>query len=677
MANIKQEKEEALAHVDAACTILNKYPAFDTTNTSLSYNVTTNPFQLLMDLFKRTAGYDAFLNMISYYISFATPVLEVTVKTILLSRIKNLLTCSVNPFITRELLENGIVFDLKNIDVMQILQYSPKDGPGRYYYFGCDGFEYPKELAKAGDFNAFLWHTKNNSLRREVWYGANIMSTLITNWKTEYSSDSVVTQKEPKDNPPDRNEAVDKGDGKKKLKKCKKSDGIITLRYSERPSGLRNSVGDAATFLQTPHNNCLQVFLGNVQESEPNLAHFENRLNNVEKEIADLETEIKNHNEELSDVNKRIEDLEQSYKDKDCNKEYYETETKALSKERSQIEANIKRCDDAIATKIPEKQTCINEIKLILSGQPRYRTIEQNYYYNRTLIEFNTDYIMSLKLFDAKVMTAQLIDALTSCLAINLNLSYEQLLVKYELRNMVRAIVESDDVVVSDCFFTFSNTEYDKMLQKAELTREGLYAMDGQNPTGAKIDAESILSSLNGINEGASQETVQSIIEGSLREISAMVSDPQYSQSGKLHIGAQFSFIENLLDSLAYSIMMAILSPKLYLLLAVNLELLGQNRSFNINDFIDMHRQMITELLRAVRDSLLQFLTDKLKLILGDLATEVAIKLTAEQAAYYVRLITRLIECFKRNRNSIDFKTGDINYADILEQTEEPVDNDC
>ena len=111
MANIKQIKDNALATINAALTILDKFPELSSVNTGLSINTSTNPFTFLMDAFKNTAGYDTLIRILSNFIVFELDALEITVKGVLLSNIKNLLSCSLNPFISDDLLSEGIVFD--------------------------------------------------------------------------------------------------------------------------------------------------------------------------------------------------------------------------------------------------------------------------------------------------------------------------------------------------------------------------------------------------------------------------------------------------------------------------------------------------------------------------------------------------------------------------------------
>ena len=141
MANLKQVKSESLALIDAVMSILDKYPDLSNGNTYLSVNTSTNPFEFLMDCFKGTVGYDVLINIISTFISTELPALEVAVKGVLLTNIKNLLTCSLNPFITDDILREGIVFDLSQIDITDKLRYSPISQKGKYYYFGCNKCE--------------------------------------------------------------------------------------------------------------------------------------------------------------------------------------------------------------------------------------------------------------------------------------------------------------------------------------------------------------------------------------------------------------------------------------------------------------------------------------------------------------------------------------------------------
>ena len=285
---------------------------------------------------------------------------------------------------------------------------------------------------------------------------------------------------------------------------------------------------------------------------------------------------------------------------------------------------------------------------------------------------------MSLKLFDEKSLAARLLDSLTACLTIDLSFSYKRLLIKNEVKKMVNMITESDDLVVSDCFFTFSNDDYDAMSRQAELRKAGLLTINGDETSAVKINAEDILNSLNQINEDSNKETIQTIIEGTITNLSKELTDTSYLSTDKANFGIQMNFIENLLDSLAYVIVCSVLSPKVYLLLLINLKIIGRETNFDLEGFIGQYKQLIADLIRSIRDQLLDYLMREIMIIIGDLVKEITIKLSVEQARYYARLIKRLIDCFRKHGRSLDFNVDNVDYADILpEEQEEPKNNDC
>ena len=142
MANALQRKKETLAIVDAAMTIANKFPELQETDTELSFNISTNPFTFLMDLFKSTSGYDKTISIIGRFIAKGLPLLEASVKALLIAKLKDIISCSVNPFFTDEILREGIVFNVEEIDIADILKYSPLDSKvGKFFYFDNEDIE--------------------------------------------------------------------------------------------------------------------------------------------------------------------------------------------------------------------------------------------------------------------------------------------------------------------------------------------------------------------------------------------------------------------------------------------------------------------------------------------------------------------------------------------------------
>lgn len=666
MANVKQIKSESLALIDAVMSILDKYPELNNGNTYLSINTSTNPFEYLMDCFKGTIGYDALIDILSTFISTELPALEIAVKGVLLTNIKNLLTCSLNPFITDEILREGIVFDLSQIDITDKLKYSPLTRKGKYYYFGCGKCEtaidvrdtctkksnlfkntfggfvpsYTNTDNEDADFDCLLWYMKNRATRREVW------------------------SRDPKEEP------------KPITSKEVKRDGILTIEYNESSRLIRNAEGQPS-FIQTPYMNVLHVFLGNAQEVMGNTyKEYENNLSDIERQLKDVNAEISKGQKLINKNNDNIDKIEKQLQDKEIDFDDYKRQHSSLLEKLLSYNDKMNELDNERQTLYVKKSKLLQQLKNA-SQDRTYRKIDKNYYYHKTLLEFNTDYVNSLRLFDSKVVAARLIDSLTGLLSVDIDLSYKQLLIRNEINKMVSAIIESDDVVVNDCFFSFSNDEYSAMLQKSEYNKMGLYSSDGTNTSGVNIDADRLLEQLNGIDSSATKEEINTIIKGSLTEISKQLSSVDYLETDKLNFGLQINFIEKLMNNLSNVIAQSILSPKVYLLILINLKLLGQDVNFNLEGFIEKFKQLITSLLRSIRDYLINYLVDKLMTMLADLVKEITIKMNVEQAKYYARLLKKLIDCFKNNGNGMDFNIDNVDYADIYQQETENNTDKC
>lgn len=688
MANIKQIKSEALATIDAAMSILNRFPDLNESNTELSFNTSTNPFTFLMDLFKTTTGYNKLISILAKFISYELPVLESAVKGILIAKLKDIISCSVNPFFTEDILKNGIVFNVEEIDIADVLKYSPYDKVGKYFYFDTeptinegetdfamtdDGsfievpkpkkVQNPSDLIKSDDMDALIWFMINKANKRYVWKPKKYRKG------DEYREDYPFTE----------NDA-----------KLKKEDGIITFEYYERSQNLRDAYGESYK-LQTPYNNCLHVFIGDVREKKTNVI---NQLEDKEEDIYDNERNITLFSNKIENKNFKIQQiredkllLEEDFSKGDIDEDEYKKQLKKLNNKekilqkdindllnrREQIYAAKRRLQFEIGTIKTQLENTRDQFFPFLNSDKN-----RNYYYGKSLIEFNIDYIMSLKLFDEKSLAARLLDSLTACLTIDLNFSYKRLLIKNEIKKMVNMITESDDLVVSDCFFTFSNDDYDAMSRQAELRKAGLLTINGDETSAVKINAEDILNSLNQINEDSNKQTIQTIIEGTITNLSKELTDTSYLSTDNANFGIQMNFIENLLDSLAYVIVCSVLSPKVYLLLLINLKIIGRETNFDLECFIGQYKQLIADLIRSIRDQLLDYLMREIMIIIGDLVKEITIKLSVEQARYYARLIKRLIDCFRKHGRSLDFNVDNVDYSDILpEEQEEPKNNEC
>ena len=441
------------------------------------------------------------------------------------------------------------------------------------------------------------------------------------------------------------------------------------------------SSGDASyAGLQTPYGECLHVFLGNVKEkSIEDIKTQQTKYEKATKALTSANNNISIAEKGIEDIQKQQKKYEQDRKMGNITQEHYTVLIDDCRKQIEDIKNKIQTTKVEIKKYIKDKVTAIKELRKTQASMTNanYRSITENYYYRRTLVEFNTDYVMSLKLFDPKVVTAQLLDSLMGLLNIDLNLTYKQMLIKNEVKKMVQMIVETDDTVVSDCFFTFTNDDYNAMLEKAELNRAKLFSINGEQNTTTTIDPKEILRSLNELDDSAIQSGDTTVIEHALTEISGNITTMDAMEGDAINFGARMNFIENLMNNLAYVITSAVLSPKVYLLILINLEILGKDTNFNLEGFIGQFKQLIASLIRTIRDQLIKYLVDELMKILGNIATEIAVKIGIEQAQYYYRLMKKIIDCFKRKGTTLDFTIDRVEHADIITEEQTPKNAEC
>ena len=717
--NPQQLKSDALSVVDAALAILNKFPALDSLDQGISLGTSLNPFPFLLELFKTTSGYNMLVKIVSYFLVYELPVVEVAVKGAILSQLKDMLTCSLNPFITYDLLKNGVVFDVSQIDLTDILRHSPMESiylgdyngmsndkaMGQFYYFGCEDVEVPDDLKNCKDFNAFIWYMINRAAQREVW-GRKEVREIV-------------------------------GETKHIKKDC-----IVTLDFHERSSALQDAEGNDYA-AQVPMNNCLHVYIGNTQPLQGDISDKNSPARLVSENQKIDELLIKLNKLIVKAKEKRDENINYIISDEfkaspnyttekkiydDCNdalhKWYRATSSKSVKenerKDLSEIEEKLNalntyygalvgstisldECPEPTELKENEDGEVVYTAEWIArqlrrwkndnfaafrdlrdNNRYEYPDLRKNYYYRRTIFEFDFDFIKSIKLFDSRVLAAQLIEQLLGTLdySIDLNLTAKEYFIREEIKKMIKMVIESDDVTVSDCFFAFSNDEYNSMLHEAELKYAGVAPMRGATKP-KQYDTQSILDSLSIKNINAEEAgEVHTAIEGALQELTGLHNDLARNESGTA-IGAtgfiSGNILDAILDNLAYAIVTAVLSPKVYLLILFNLQVIGKATNFSLEGFINQYTQLITKLLRTVRDQLIQYLMKQLMDLLASIAEQIAVKITVEQARYYAELIKRCIACFRRFKGQIsDWTMDNVQHADIESSTsDEEVTKTC
>lgn len=296
---------------------------------------------------------------------------------------------------------------------------------------------------------------------------------------------------------------------------------------------------------------------------------------------------------------------------------------------------------------------------------------------NKTIFEFNHDFLFSMKLYDSKVIIAEIVEYLfgEGNFTVNLGFSFNEKLIQGKIQEIIKKVIETNDLEVNDCFFSFSNDEYNEMLEKAERNRYNIHD-NGNGLHG--MDAQSVLDQLNNISSSATLNENKGVISRTLNEITA---SPAQDAMTEASLGVSYDWSFELMRMLVYPFVRPLFTPKVIFLLMVNKKIMGSlddAKTIDLNSIVEdlmnglfvIIKDIILKLKDLLVDMFLSYVLKKLSPLLALFASRILL----ETLTMYKDLLSQIMDnCkitlwnpFGTNSGTID----DVNYADIELQTE-------
>lgn len=293
---------------------------------------------------------------------------------------------------------------------------------------------------------------------------------------------------------------------------------------------------------------------------------------------------------------------------------------------------------------------------------------------NKTIFEFNHDFLSSIKLYEPKVMVAEMVQYLMGgTLSLNFGISLNEQVIQEKINSMIEKVITSNDMEINDCFFSFSNEEYNNMLNISQKKR---FEVTNDNGEYSNSDVNELYKQLNNITNNSTLENDKSIISNVINSVGNVT--PARDAESELNLSINYDWRFELMRALLNPFVRPLFSPKVLFLLAVNKKIMGSideikdwdwEDAFSklMNSIFFIIKDIIIKLQDMVIDVLLGMIMDKLRPLLELFAT----RLMLETMKMYKDLLMQLLnECLfgfkiKGDSAAID----DVNYADIV-QTE-------
>ena len=528
--------------------------------------------------------------------------IEIAIKAILLTNVKNLFTCSINPLIPYKVLKypngmilndggEGIKLSIPTIDMFNVLQHAPNSDYGKTLYF--DNAMPSKSFWQSTDFNCFMWYvinkgtTMGNEGLKHTWDNRvkyrkkfNDNDVFRNNFFDEFKGNGTLINTKNKVSPETSYKANEKNDDKKAFRNNKK-----TGNYIEKKSYIILEYNENDPTLSVP--NTLTMYL------------------NADRYLRKVGT---------------------------------------------------------------------------IKGVP--------FFLPKTVFEFNYDYIFSLKLFDSKVIVANIINSIigitNSASASLLNVSYtlQQEAIAGKVGQIVKEVMEAEDTVINDDFFSFSNDQYETLLDETDIKYSENYHFGEVYGSMSQSDVDNITKDLNSIGNAATLNEQETIIKNIFTNVSATAAtNGEVSMSDKFTLGGNIIF--DLIKESITQIVLQVLSPKVMMLYAVNSYFMGDAADgdfskINVKELLKGLTNLIISIVKQVLEMLLKELLSYLLNELKELLNALLRKIILERIEYYLEILQGILNLIKMFYNAFtkgkkaDSVIDNVNYADIVPPENNP-----
>ena len=296
---------------------------------------------------------------------------------------------------------------------------------------------------------------------------------------------------------------------------------------------------------------------------------------------------------------------------------------------------------------------------------------------NKTVFQFNTDYIYSLKLFDSKTLAAQIINSLLGLSSVfSMNFSIEMNVLARKVEKLVEKVIEQESSdesdFIEDGYFIFSDEEYNEIENDATLRYLGKYESKNDTNELIDLDREAITTYISEISLASTPEEKENAIIRALEKVGETV-----SLQPEIKVSAAFNFNKNLIFSFIKEAMvqisMQVLSPKVMLLFAINSKFLGDEDitdSRHWEQFFKNFWNILRSCIRKIADLILRELLD---LVIGQIKPilSLVIKKLMLETIYYYRILLEdlILNCVPKitfGNNTTNMVIDNVDYADII-----------
>lgn len=303
--------------------------------------------------------------------------------------------------------------------------------------------------------------------------------------------------------------------------------------------------------------------------------------------------------------------------------------------------------------------------------------------YNKTIFDFNKDYLENIRIFVPRIILSNLIEALIHgkiSILDTLLKSDRDNIIDQKLDMIINGVLEETDSVISDCYYSFSNDDYVAMIQRTELDRYSATYTGGDDAAAMKYSKDELLSRLDSVNSMATMNEKIAEISKTVYDIAAI---PSTDQSVKASDGpvstANSEWLNRIVGAIMKPLVKALLTPQVMLLFVINFQSAGLIKIDGDFDLLmeTLFKKILSifvALARFIRDKIVEFLLKLFKEKVEPMLAQWSAIIVTEEINDWIRLLQEAISCIPRfnlNQNELT-QIDDVRYADIVKTQDTP-----
>lgn len=286
---------------------------------------------------------------------------------------------------------------------------------------------------------------------------------------------------------------------------------------------------------------------------------------------------------------------------------------------------------------------------------------------NKTIFEFNHDFLMSIKLYDAKTYLSQITQNVfgQGNVSMNFSVTKEEQVIDEMLNQIIDKVINLDDTEIDDCYFSFSNEEYDNMLQNVIQKRKT--GVVNEKLIGDIFDEIENIDKVQGVAapEAETKTRISNILSTVCNEVVNGNNTVNAQQGWKFNYDYQFELIR----MLVYPLMKPLFTPKVVTVILLNTYIMGNplelgSKILSFEDILPYFMNIMTNIVKQIKDMIIEMLYSWVIDKLTPLLTLFSLRLVMEQLEAYRKLIEDMLTACIGAYNSLNFggnKTNGIN----------------